>query len=324
MKQFFTLVMLVMAMNFASAQSNIPNGNFENWYNVVVSATLNYDDLGTGPTDNWTSTLNSLAAVPPTAGGPGPVTVYKTTDKYSGTYAAKAISKSFPLGPITIFIPGMIGTATMEMQGVRAILGRPCADCKPIGFSGYYKFEPVNGDSCGAVILLSRWNPTAKKRDTIGYGRMVQKEPVSTYTKFEVPINYTGTGSVDTITLLVVSSAGFNLVNFMGSVGQVGNTMYVDELMLDYPAGVQQVLMPDVTVSVYPNPASDILNVELSKIVKGGLIEIYSNGGKLVDSFQVSDSKFQVPVYSLPNGAYYFRLLEGKSLLNTGTFMINR
>ena len=117
MKQFFTLVMLVMAMNFASAQSNIPNGNFENWYNVVVSATLNYDDLGTGPTDNWTSTLNSLAAVPPTAGGPGPVTVYKTTDKYSGTYAAKAISKSFPLGPITIFIPGMIGTATMEMQG---------------------------------------------------------------------------------------------------------------------------------------------------------------------------------------------------------------
>jgi hypothetical protein len=218
----------------------------------------------------------------------------------------------------------MIGTATMEMQGVRAILGRPCADCKPIRFSGYYKFEPVNGDSCTAVILLSRWNQTAKKRDTIGFGKMVQKDPVSTYTKFEVPINYTGTGSVDSVTFLVVSSAGFNVINFMGSVGQVGNTMYVDELMLDYPAGIQQVLMPEVSVSVFPNPASDVLNVETSRIVKGGLIEVYSTGGKLIDSFQASDSKFQVPVYSLPNGAYYYRLLEGKSLLNTGTFMINR
>jgi hypothetical protein len=58
--------------------------------------------------------------------------------------------------------------------------------------------------------------------------------------------------------------------------------------------------------------------------VKDGLLEIYSNGGKLVDTYQVSDSKFQVPVYSFPIGAYYFRLFEGKSLLNTGTFMINR
>ncbi|MDP1621430.1 MAG: PCMD domain-containing protein [Bacteroidales bacterium] len=324
MKHILTIVIFAFVMNAAFSQSNIPNGNFENWYNVVISATLNYDDIGTGPADNWLSTLNSLAAVPQTAGGPGPVTVIKTTDKYSGTFAAKAVSANFPLGPVTIFIPGMIGTAQLDFAGVRAILGKPCAGCKPMRFKGYYKFEPVNGDSCAAIILLSKWNSTAKKRDTIGYGKMVQRNAVNTYTQFDIPVNYTGSGTIDTMTLLVVSSAGFNLFNFMGGVGQPGSTMYVDELTLDYPAGIQQVLMPEVTVSAYPNPASDILHLNLSKEVKNGALEVYNAEGKQVGSYELSKRANSVPVNTLINGAYYFRLVSGKKLLNTGTFVIKK
>jgi len=324
MKTFFTIVLLVFAMNAIHAQTNLPNGDFEHWYNVVVNAQLNYDDIGTGPTDNWMGTLNSLAAVPPTAGGPGPVTIFKSTDKYAGTYAAKAVSANFPLGPITIFIPGMIGTAVMDMQGVRALLGKPCPDCKPVRFKGYYKFEPVNGDSCAAVILLSKWNSTAKKRDTIGFGKMVQHNAVGTYTQFDIPVNYTGTGVVDSMTLLVVASAGFNVINFEGSVGQPGNTMYVDELMLEYPAGIQQALMPEVGVKTYPNPASDLLNVEISREVKNSVFEVYNSAGKLVGSFGTSGLKNSFPVNYLAIGVYYFRLMDGMHLLNTGSFVINK
>jgi hypothetical protein len=331
MKHLLTFVLLALAMNSAFSQSNIlkenvqiPNGDFENWYHVVVNPTLEYDDIGTGPTDNWTATLNSLAAVPPIAGGPGPVTVFKSTDKYAGNYAAKAVSANFPLGPVTIFIPGMIGTAQMDMVGVRALLGKPCADCKPSHFKGYYKFEPVNGDSCAAVILLSKWNTVTKKRDTIGYGKMVQHNAVSTYTQFDITVNYTGSGTVDTMTMLVVSSGGFNVVNFLGSVGQVGSTMYVDNLTLDYPSGIQQVLMPEVAVSVYPNPASDILHIDLSKEVKAGSFEVYTSSGKLAGSYSVSQKSNTIPVYSLVNGLYYFRLVSGTELLNTGSFVVNR
>jgi hypothetical protein len=331
MKQLITFVLISLALNSAYSQIKntstefvIPNGNLENWYNVVVNPTLNYDDPGTGPTDNWLGTLNSLALVPPTAWGPGPVTVFKTTDKYSGTYAAKAVSNIFPLGPVTVFIPGMIGTAIMDNAGLRALMGKPCPDCKPLRFKGYYKFEPVNGDSCVALILLSKWNATAKKRDTIGYGKMVQHNAVSTYTKFEIPVNYTGSGIVDSITVLVISSAGINVVDFMGSVGQVGSTMYVDELTLDYTAGIQQVLMPEVAVNAYPNPASDILHIDLSKAVKDGSFEIYNSTGKLVGSYGLSSSGNTIPVYSLVNGAYYYRLVSGKELLNTGSFVIKK
>ena len=324
MKYLITIVLLALAVNAAHSQSNVPNGDMENWHTVVVSSSLNYEDLGTDAADNWMSTLNSLKAVPPTAGGPGPVTVFKTTDAYSGTYAAKAVSANFPLGSFTIFIPGMIGTAIMDMTGVRALLGKPCPNCKPLRFKGYYKFEPENGDSCAAVILLSRWNTAAHKRDTIGYGKMVQHSPVPNYTQFDIPVNYTGTGAVDTMTLLVVSSAGFNVIQFMSSVGQVGNTMYVDALTLDYPAGIQQVLMPEVGVNVYPNPASDILHIDLTKEVSNGTFEVYSASGKLVGTYGLSQTSNTVPVYSLGNGAYYFRLISGKELVNTGSFVIKK
>lgn len=331
MKHLFTLILFVLAINSAYSQTKssntnfeIPNKDFENWYNVVVNPSLNYDDIGSGPADNWMATLNSLAAVPPLAGGPGPVTVFKTTDKHTGTYAAKAISANFPLGPGSIFIPGMIGTAVMDMVGVKALIGKPCADCKPSRFKGYYKFEPVNGDSCSAVILLSKWNATSKKRDTIGYGKMVQHSAVSTYTQFDVPVNYRSTGAVDSMSLLVVSSAGFNVINFIGSVGQPGNTMYVDDLSLDYPSGITQVLMPEVSVNVYPNPASEVLHIEVSREVKNGSFEVYTTAGKLVGSYNLSSTSNTIPVSGLLNGLYYFRLISGKELLNTGSFVIKK
>ena len=331
MKQLFTFVLLVFAVSFGFSQSKspnvdfqIPNGGFENWYNVVINPSVSYDEIGTGPTDNWLGTLNSLAAVPPTAGGPGPVTIFKTTDKHSGTYAAQAVSADFPLGPATIFIPGMIGTAVMDNANVRALMGKPCQDCKPSKLKGYFKFQPVNNDSCAAVILLSRWNATTKKRDTVGYGKMVQRTAVTEYTAFEVPVNYREAGSVDTMTMLVVSSAGFNVVNFMGSVGQVGNTMFVDDLTLDYPSGVQQVLMPEVSVSVYPNPATDVLHVDMSKMVKNGRLEVFNGSGKMVASFEMAQMSNRISVANLLNGNYYYRLVSGKELINTGSFVIQK
>jgi hypothetical protein len=153
---------------------------------------------------------------------------------------------------------------------------------------------------------------------------MVSHSAVSTYTPFDIQVYYTGTGTVDTLTYLVVSSAGFNVINFMGSMGQVGNTMFVDDLSLDYPSGIQQVLMPEVAVTVYPNPASDVLHIDVSKEVKNGALEVYNSAGKMVGSYGVSQTSNTIPVYSLISGAYYYRLTAGRELLNTGSFVIKK
>jgi hypothetical protein len=100
--------------------------------------------------------------------------------------------------------------------------------------------------------------------------------------------------------------------------------MYVDDLTLDYPNGIQQVVMPEVAVTAYPNPATDILHIDLSKEVKSGSLDVFNAAGKLVGSYSLSAKTNTIPVYSLVNGAYYYRLTSGKDLLNTGSFVIKK
>ncbi len=325
MKKHLLLVALTFLTTLGFSQTNVPNGNLENWYNVQLSASLNYDQTGTGPGDNWLNTLNELLAVPFPL-GPGPVTVFKTDDVHSGSWAAKCVSAQFG-PPVNVFIPGMLGTATLDMAGARALVGRGCNNCRPTYLKGWYKFSPVNGDSAAAVLLVSKWNSTTKKRDTIGYGKQVFKTEVSAYTEFTVNVAYTypssGLESVS-ITLLTVASAGFSVIDFQGGVGQPGNTLYIDDLMLGYPAGIEQALMPDVAVKVFPNPAKEVMTIELSGQVEGGTLEVYTMEGKLVSTFAVSEVKNNLPVYSLANGSYYFKLKDGKKVLNTGSFIIKR
>jgi hypothetical protein len=175
------------------------------------------------------------------------------------------------------------------------------------------------------VILVSKWNSETHKKDTVGYGRFVEYDEVATYTSFDVPVNYNpDMNSVvpDSLTILAVSSAGFNAVNFMFQVGQPGSTMYVDELILEYPMGLGEALMPDVAVNCYPNPARNNIIIELSQIVKDGAFEVYDLNGKLLGIYPVVAAKNTIPVSNLSNGTYFFKLKEGKHILNTGSFVV--
>lgn len=226
------------------------------------------------------------------------------------------------MGGTSVFLPGMLGTAVVDKIGIKAILGNPCPGCKPLHFKGYYKFEPVKGDSCTIVALVSRWNSQTHKRDTIAFNGFIKKEAVSAYTPFDLQLTYNTADVPDTLTYLMISSAGFNMNNFMLCQGQEGSTLYIDEISLEYPMGIQQSLMPDVAVKVYPNPATEQTTFELSERVVSGSVEIFSVDGKLVKSFGVNDIKTTVQINNLPSGTYYFKLKEGKHLLNTGSFII--
>jgi hypothetical protein len=321
MKKLLLFVLALIFINAGYTQSNISNGDLENWYLVTGIDGPDYYQLGTNPNDRYLNTLNELGSLPfPTI---GPVTAYRSTDSYSGTYACKLVSADFTA--FGIFIPGMIGTATLDMQGVRALIGRPCAGCKPLHLKGYYKFEPVGGDSGSVVCLVSKWNAVAKHRDTIGFGKVVFTAPVAAYTPFDVQVAYPGSSlSPDSLTILCVSSAGYSVINFEGGVGQAGSTMYVDELMLEYPAGIEQSLMPEVNVKVYPDPANEVVTFETGQPVKQGTIEIYDLSGKSMQVVYLSGLKNSCPVNNLSNGTYYFKLRGEGHVLNTGSFVVHK
>ena len=66
--------------------------------------------------------------------------------------------------------------------------------------------------------------------------------------------------------------------------------------------------------SIYPNPASGMVTVNLSSnIPVGGLLDIYNQTGQLVKTVRVTQSTFQLDVSGLAGGVYFIRPENGTS-----------
>ena len=212
MKKILVLSFLLAAFVCSYAQ-NITDGDLNNWSAHSYSAGNYYE-----PLNGWLMTLNKLAEVPAVIGGPGPITTERTTDVYQGMYAAKLTSKEFIVGISHLFIPGAIGTLNVDMVAQIARVGRAYTYTeKPRHFKGYYKYAPVNNDSCLMLALLTKYNTVLQRRDTIAIGRMASVAAISTYTPFDVEIRYRDTLTTpDTVTLFVTSSAFLNFADLRG------------------------------------------------------------------------------------------------------------
>ncbi len=209
---------------------NIRGGCLDQWELVNDG----FGNLSLEPAGDYLRTLNYLYTLPEAAGGPGPQTTYKADDSYSGTYAALLITGEFsPMGS-PILIPGVVGTDSLDIPNATIRVGKPYTS-KPERFMGYYKYEPVGGDSALVSVLLSKFNSVEGKRDTIGIARQVFKNTVTTYTLIDLPITYSSTETPDSLTLLICSSADIRLNDLMNCKGQVGSKMWIDEIQFVMP-----------------------------------------------------------------------------------------
>lgn len=316
MKRIITLTALVLCgFVYGFGQTGIYGGDFEHW---KLKPVYNFYQ----PDSSYFSTLNQLDTV--VAMRPM-VTVYPCDTAHSGNYSARLLTRYFPL--MNILIPGVIGTIQIEWVSQRALLGipYPYGDSVPQVFSGYYQSYPVGLDSSAAVILLSKWNSTLKRRDTLAYNYQSFKGTVNTWTHFEMPVNYLNTTTKpDSLTILLLSCGGFNARNMFGSKGNPGSMALFDDVSLSGVNGFPLVLMPSVSVRLSPNPVRDLLKIELGSEVSNGYFEVYNAQAKLLNRFPVRQKYEQINVSAFAAGMYYYNLTGGNRLLNSGTFIVTK
>jgi len=315
MKKLFTLIALAGLVQFSFGQSALPNGNFEAW--TYISKHGYWE-----PDGGFFKTLNILDTIPTPPG----ITAYPCDTAHGGTKSARLITREMLLGPVHIVIPGVIGTLAINWFGEYAKLGKPFTwDTKPERFQGFYQSYPLNGDSTGAILLLSKWNASSGKRDTIAYNRIIFYTTVDTWTEFDAMVDYWDeTTMPDSITVLLLSCAGYNAKNMMGSVGQIGSKALFDDVTLTNIAGMELTLMPDVEVTLSPNPASDRMMVTFGREVKKGTFTVYNAVGQPAVTLPVKGASLMMDVSSLPAGTWFYRLTEESRNLNSGSFLIVR
>lgn len=110
-----------------------------------------------------------------------------------------------------------------------------------------------------------------------------------------------------------------------GSEGRKTAGAGIDAGAYEY-AGLVAVTNPGIRppFEVFPNPASAFLFIRSAdKVAYDGTVCIFDQTGKCVRSYAL-DINMRIPVYDLPAGPYYYRIITGDSGLNTGRFMVAR
>ncbi|MCX6245696.1 MAG: T9SS type A sorting domain-containing protein [Bacteroidetes bacterium] len=315
MKRIFTLSVLVLGMfTYSFGQQNVRGGTFEYW---KYNATHNFYQ----PDSSIFWTLNQLDTIPTPPG----ITAYPCDTAHNGSKSVRVVTRKIDL--LDIIIPGVIGTINIKWSTSMAVIGipYPYGTTKPVQFSGFYQSYPLSGDSSAAVLLLSKWNSTFHRRDTLAYNRLVFFGTVNSWTQFDIPVTYRDPVTIpDSLTILLLSCGGFDAGNMFGSVGTVGSTALFDDVNLTGVNGFPLVLMPDVSVKLSPNPAKDFMNIQLGEEITNGYFEVYDAQAKLMHRFQINGTSQQISVGDLSSGMYYYKLTGQGKLLNSGTFAISK
>lgn len=206
-----------------NGNAQLPNSNFEVWQDFDRY-------MEPAPRGYW-ATPNKVADLLVFL-DPPPVMVERTTDAYSGSYAAR-ISTFMPADSSLPLMTGTVATGIFEVDWNNMVeslkQGMPFTS-RPSAFKGYYKYLPVKGDSCNIYAHLTRWNEAAGEREFVAKAQIpVNDVTVESYTGFNLPFNYLTQDNPDTIIMIFVSSAGGD--DFMG---HAGSALYIDDISLIY------------------------------------------------------------------------------------------
>ena len=81
-------------------------------------------------------------------------------------------------------------------------------------------------------------------------------------------------------------------------------------------------------ITVFPNPATEILNVQLSEYAgKGSTIQLFDAYGRLQKelTLEVTPESFvSIPLIGMPNGLYYLKIQVGNQLITSKKVLVNR
>ena len=251
--------------------------------------------------------------------GDGPTDpVEKTTDAYSGDYAAKMESISI----WATFTAGALWTGGFQLSfpdvANSAKFGVPY-EGTPARLQFYYKYFPVNGDSMGVYTILRKWNPSTQQQDTIAYAEVRTTETVDEYTFFDLELDYfipdTQPDSIEIA--FTCSAAGFEYM------GELGSQLYIDEVSLVNSVGITEVLTQEVTITPTPNPSIDYLRFLADKPMPDARLLIYDAMGRQVSTLPFTTKTTQLDVANWQSGTYYFLLKnENGNGLGSGKFLV--
>jgi len=286
-------LILILSVFFAItiiANAQIPNNSFENWI------TQNEIEIPSVP---WVT--NNLQEKPLGVTF-NPVT--KSTDHFPndvGSYSLRMennISYLSEIGELlpywacsygyttTAFYPGFFGP-------VFPITGHPNT------LYGYYKFIPQNNDTMFFSISLY-YNGVV-----VSSAYLSSNITVSDWASFSIPLpSYVNADSAQ------IGFSAFNIESGYPSGPHGNSILYIDNLSFDnLIIGVSENIFKSSMFTLSPNPASDLINLNMDNPMNSlTIVNIYNVSGALIRSESILTNQQQINVADLSNGFYLIEI----------------
>jgi hypothetical protein len=171
---------------------------------------------------------------------------------------------------------------------------------------GYYKYFPTNGD--GFEIFWSLY----KNGISTGGGEsyFVNWDTVTVWTPFSITIPDTSYVSADSARIVFWD---FDMYPYGNSV------LFIDNLSFDNPiTGITDPMVNKQTFSLFPNPTTGIVNLEISPaLASASILNIYNETGTLVRTLPLKPNQHQLSLAELNEGIYFVEIRSGERTLKS-------
>jgi len=310
MKKIILLFIAILTVG-VKAQTN-PSQDFENWFT--------HPNYPAQEPVGWISTnvlTNSFASAS------NPTSITQSTVNCNGPSSMRLETKKFTLGLLTGFLPDTCGFAftgavVISLQP-RLVDGFGFTQ-RPTQISYCYHALPQVNDTCGVSVLLWKW--TGSARNYIGGAKNLYPTATNGMTNATLNIAYSSTVTPDSMCIYVGSSYKFATNGTVVRKGaKIGSILYVDNF--SYPnVGVNENLFSEISLLVYPNPASNMLYVATESALAKS-IQISDLTGKVMERINFTDSKLKIDVAKYNSGLYLYSVMDAnKQSLKTGKFTV--
>lgn len=298
---------------FAAISSYYTNQTYAKNGTFVLFDNLSFNGVGSQPVgfngslETWTQTVTEDPASWQTSnfdlsrdGGMGNAT--KTTDKYAGTYALQLVTAKSSNGN---YISTNITNGNWGNSGGQTHGGIPYTGTND-SLMFYYKYTAVGSDSGSVSVNLSK---NGSSFAVAG----IQLPATSTYKLAKIPIITSMTP--DTLRIDISSS------RWPYDNSNLGSTLKIDDLKLKSMVGVRELFSKKYeTISVYPNPANQVLNINYNSNKAEVTVSVYDVLGNKVQSLNVNGtqlSNYKLDISTLDAGAYFVEVVDGTIRMTT-------
>ncbi len=318
-KHLLIISAFAFVFGWQAAHAQIINPGFETWSPNMAVPTANDPNSGNASTGWWDYNLFNYAAV-----GASPISVFQCDTAHSGSYSARIETVIYTPASYTYDAPWgvpFIGHNYLDTLGIlfngnvnelttTFIPGIPCNQ-NLTQFSFYYKYKPHGVDTAECRVLL------VNHRQAVAGGLVKINTASSTWQQATITFVSVSSLVPDTLYVLFSSSS-------LDRKPQPGSVLWVDDVSVVGSAGINQLLSAESHVDVFPNPASNSVNFNITGLNNTATtLSIFDITGKKINSVAVHNNLTTINTQVYNNGLYFYQLNDNEgNLIKSDKFSI--